>query len=87
MLNPKGMRFPVSVILVCIRWDAAYPLSFFAQAMRNNDVLEKVTMDKSGGNKEQPYARVTRTAALGRFETVGDEAIGRFLLKKPGRNH
>ena len=23
----KGMRFPVEVILVCIRWYAAYPLS------------------------------------------------------------
>jgi transposase-like protein len=27
MLNTKGMRFPVDVILVCIRWYAAYPLS------------------------------------------------------------
>ena len=27
MLNFKGMRFPVAVILVCIRWYAAYPLS------------------------------------------------------------
>jgi putative transposase len=28
MLNFKGMRFPISVILVCIRWYAAYPLSY-----------------------------------------------------------
>jgi transposase-like protein len=28
MLNVKGMRFPLEVILVCIRWYAAYPLSF-----------------------------------------------------------
>ena len=27
MLNFKGMRFPAEVILVCIRWYAAYPLS------------------------------------------------------------
>ncbi len=27
MLDVKGMRFPVDVILVCIRWYAAYPLS------------------------------------------------------------
>ena len=27
MLIFKGMRFPVEVILVCIRWYAAYPLS------------------------------------------------------------
>ena len=29
MLNFKGMRFPIDVILVCIRWYAAYPLSGF----------------------------------------------------------
>jgi len=27
MLNFKGMRFPAELILVCIRWYAAYPLS------------------------------------------------------------
>ena len=27
MLVVKGMRFPVAVILVCVRWYAAYPLS------------------------------------------------------------
>ena len=28
MLAIKGMRFPIDVILVCIRWYAAYPLSY-----------------------------------------------------------
>ena len=28
MLTTKGMRFPIDVILVCIRWHAAYPLSY-----------------------------------------------------------
>ena len=28
MLNTKGMRFPIDVILVCIRWYAVYPLSY-----------------------------------------------------------
>jgi len=28
MLSTKGMRFPIDVILVCIRWYAAYPLSY-----------------------------------------------------------
>jgi putative transposase len=28
MMNTKGMRFPIEVILVCIRWYAAYPLSY-----------------------------------------------------------
>ena len=28
MLATKGMRFPIDVILVCVRWYAAYPLSY-----------------------------------------------------------
>jgi len=28
MLGTKGMRFSIDVILVCIRWYAAYPLSY-----------------------------------------------------------
>ncbi len=28
MLNTKGVRFPIDVILVCSRWYAAYPLSY-----------------------------------------------------------
>jgi putative transposase len=28
MLNTKGLRFPIDVVLVCIRWYAAYPLSY-----------------------------------------------------------
>ena len=28
MLATKGMRFPIELILVCIRWYAAYPLSY-----------------------------------------------------------
>ena len=28
MLNFKGVRFPIDVILVCIRWYVAYPLSY-----------------------------------------------------------
>ena len=28
MLDIKRMRFPLDIILVCIRWYAAYPLSY-----------------------------------------------------------
>jgi len=28
MINFKGMPFPIEVILVCIRWYAAHPLSY-----------------------------------------------------------
>ena len=30
MLATKGMRFPIDVILVCIRWYAAYPKNVLA---------------------------------------------------------
>jgi putative transposase len=41
MLNTKGMRFPVDVILVCIRWYAAYPLSYryLEEMMRERGVV------------------------------------------------
>jgi transposase-like protein len=40
MLNFKGMRFPIDVILVCIRWYAAYPLSYrhLEEIMEERDV-------------------------------------------------
>lgn len=28
MLATKGMRFPIDIILLCIRWYATYPLSY-----------------------------------------------------------
>ena len=28
MLDTKRMRFPLDVILICVRWYAAYPLSY-----------------------------------------------------------
>ena len=28
MLNFKGMRFPIDIIPVCIRWHVVYPLSY-----------------------------------------------------------
>ena len=28
MLKMKGMRFPKEIILLCLRWYAAYPLSY-----------------------------------------------------------
>jgi putative transposase len=28
MLKMKGIRFPKKIILLCIRWYAAYPLSY-----------------------------------------------------------
>lgn len=41
MLNTNGMRFPIDVILVCIRWYAAYPLSYrhLEEMMQERGVL------------------------------------------------
>jgi transposase-like protein len=41
MLNTKGMRFPIGVILVCIRWYVAYPLSYrhLEEMMQERGVL------------------------------------------------
>ena len=46
MLNFKGMRFPIDVILVCIRWYVAYPLSYrhLEEMMEERGVL----VDHSG---------------------------------------
>ena len=41
MINTKGMRFPIDVILVCIRWYVAYPLSYrhLEEMMQERGVL------------------------------------------------
>ena len=41
MLNTKGVRFPINVVLLCIRWYAAYPLSYrqLEQMMQERGVL------------------------------------------------
>jgi len=46
MLNTKGMRFPIDVILVCIRWYAAYPLSYrhLEEMMQERGVLGGVEL-------------------------------------------
>ena len=48
MLNFKGMRFPIDVILVCIRWYVAYPLSY-----RHEEMMEErgVSADHSSINR------------------------------------
>ena len=49
MLTTKGMRFPIDVILVCIRWYAAYPLSYqhLEEMMEERGVL----VDRSSINR------------------------------------
>jgi putative transposase len=41
MLSFKGMRFPIDVILVLIRWSPAYPLSYrqIEESMEERGVL------------------------------------------------
>jgi putative transposase len=49
MLNYKGMRFPIDVILICIRWYAAYPLSY----RHLEEIMEErgVSVDHSSINR------------------------------------
>ena len=49
MLNFKGMHFPIDVILVCIRWYAAYPLSY----RHLEEIMEErgVSVDHSSINR------------------------------------
>jgi transposase-like protein len=49
MLSAKGMRFPIDIILVCIRWYAAYPLSY----RRLEEMMEErgVFVDHSSINR------------------------------------
>lgn len=49
MLNLKGIRFPIDVILVCIRWYVAYPLSY----RHLEEIMEErgVSVDHSSINR------------------------------------
>jgi putative transposase len=49
MLNFKGMRFPIDVILVCIRWSVAYRLSY----RHLEEIMEErgVSVDHSSINR------------------------------------
>jgi len=49
VLNLKGMRFPIDVILVCVRWYVAYPLSY----RHLEEIMEErgVTVDHSSINR------------------------------------
>jgi len=49
MLNTKGMRFPVDVTLVSIRWYAAYPLSY--RHLEENMQGRGVVVDHSSINR------------------------------------
>ena len=60
MLNFKGMRFPIDGMLVCIRWYAAYPLSY----RHLEDMMEErgVSVDHSSINNivEQDHRAIKR---------------------------
>ncbi|MEC5218980.1 transposase-like protein, partial [Actimicrobium sp. GrIS 1.19] len=51
MLNFKGMRFPTDVILLCIRWYVAYPLSY----RHLEEMMEErgVSVDHSSINRKR----------------------------------
>lgn len=49
MLNFKGIRFPIDVVQVCIRWYAVYPLSY----RHIEEIMEEsgVSVDHSSINR------------------------------------
>ena len=49
MLKVKGMRFPIDVMLVCIRWYVAYPLSY--QHLEEMMAERGVSVDHSSINR------------------------------------
>lgn len=57
MLAAKGMRFPINVILVCIRWYAAYPLSYghLVEMMQDRRVC-RLFVDQLLGNSVSAIA-------------------------------
>jgi transposase-like protein len=48
MLNFKGMRFPIDVILVCIRWYVAYPLSYLGIPVHRDQRFRSIVTGHSG---------------------------------------
>jgi putative transposase len=50
MEKTKRLRFPIEVILVCIRWYAAYPLSYrhIEEMMEEGSVALKTASQNSG---------------------------------------
>jgi transposase-like protein len=57
MLDMKGMRFPKEIILMCIRWYAAYGLSY-----RN---LEEMMLER---NVSVDHSTVNRWAIRGQVQ-------------------
>ena len=56
MLKMKGMRFPQEIILVCIRWFAAYALSY-----RNLEVMVAELGSDSNSGRGSSSAQATNT--------------------------
>ncbi len=48
MLTTKGMRSPLEVVLVCIRWYVAYPLSYLHLEMmqERGAVVDRSTINR-----------------------------------------
>jgi len=46
MLATEGMRFPIDVILVCIRWYSAYPVSYrhFEEMIAKNEACSSTIL-------------------------------------------
>ena len=69
MLSFKGMRFPIDVILVCIRWYVACPLSYrhLEKMMEKRGVsVHHSSIDQWANRFLQLIEKVLRKHAFGR---------------------
>ena len=91
MLNFKGVRFPIEVILVCIRWYVAYPLSYrhLEEMMQERGVLVDHSsinrwsvrflphIEKMDANTSVPSATAGQAGQYRRLPADGEARHGR----------
>jgi hypothetical protein len=76
MLNTKGMRFPIDVILVCIRWYAAYTANGSILLPNDRSVFSSATL-----NQHYYALRGVADFALGCLPGIASDcAVCRCLL-------
>jgi hypothetical protein len=94
MLNTKGLRFPIDVVLVCIRWYVAYPLSY--RHLEEMMAERGISVDHSSINRwavrflaqieRNPASPRSQLAAAGEW-TRQHQGQGRLEIPLPRRRH
>ena len=84
MLATKGMRFPIDIILVCIRWYVVYPLSY-------RHLEEILPIPNKNDNGVASPCRATALSAasrlvlasIGNWNNAGARRVCRPFLDQP----